>query len=623
MLKEEQLSEYYANKRAEYGIPSQQEIVKKLYSIEDPVKAKELRNQIKEELKAANMWFGNTEDFVKSDNFKAISQAREVKNQFAAHERNGYAAVRKSVYKTFDERVDSEGNKVVTDGADVIRMLDGNAGSEGVMNIGLEKNTAKYGINVTHYEEDFIADNKAKSFAEVDTIYLSGRSIKTSDIERVTLLSGETLTKGQFENIPLGLVRSVETDIAANKQYSFGAVVKEKGDDGYASRKIALKAYKDLGGKTEKLNVAKAALDAVGMGALAASPNVVAPFEVRFNSRFFIDVTSNDVIESEYVEKWLNKIREQLDSHGVITEIEGVTGFTYEDIYKKVSKHYCVAPAVIAAATAFANNLVKQAIDGNEKDAAIEAYRDAREKLSIELIHNARGADGQSKLNPDELNVTLANALVDFDKVVKIIIEDTPEATETAQEPQATVSVNKELQLETRETAPKLEKAAEFCTYNNQAGEYWSGIVANTYKDENGKSISGSDLTELWQHIKYDVNNYKKSEAGMPKGVKMVTSYTCKSGKTYTYNCNEDVTRTISKEGDKQGRSTDFGKSRVDMTEGFQDKWSEPTYGYTIYEKGISIFDSGNFVGADNVEKGKTHLANDKKYYEDEGYIFK
>ena len=621
MLKEEQLSESYANKRAEYGIPSQQEIVKKLYSIEDPVKAKELRNQIKEELKAANMWFGNTEDFVKSDNFKAISQAREVKNQFAAHERNGYAAVRKSVYKTFDERVDSEGNKVVTDGADVIRMLDGNAGSEGVMNIGLEKNTAKYGINVTHYEEDFIADNKAKSFAEVDTIYLSGRSIKTSDIERVTLLSGETLTKGQFENIPLGLVRSVETDIAANKQYSFGAVVKEKGDDGYASRKIALKAYKDLGGKTEKLNVAKAALDAVGMGALAASPNVVAPFEVRFNSRFFIDVTSNDVIESEYVEKWLNKIREQLDSHGVITEIEGVTGFTYEDIHKKVSKHYCVAPAVIAAATAFANNLVKQAIDGNEKDAAIEAYRAAREKLSLELIHNARGADGQSKLNPDELNVTLANALVDFDKVVKTIFEETPEKTQetpVTQEPQGP----KVLQLETRETAPKLEQDAQYCTYTNKAGEYWSGIVANTYKDANGQVISGSDLTELWKHIKYEVNKYGKNDAGMPKGVKMVKTYTCKSGKTYTYDCGEPKTRIISKEKDKQGRSTNFGNPRVDMTNGFQQKWSDPSFGYTITENGNVIYDSGNYEGS-RVAAGKADLQNDKKYYEDKGYIFK
>ena len=270
--------------------------------------------------------------------------------------------------------------------------------------------------------------------------------------------------------------------------------------------------------------------------------------------------------------------------------------------------------------------MVKQAIDGNEKDAAIEAYRAAREKLSLELIHNARGADGQSKLNPDELNVTLANALVDFDKVVKTIFEETPEKTQetpVTQEPQGP----KVLQLEIRETKAVLEQDAQYCTYTNKAGEYWSGIVANTYKDANGQPISGSDLTELWKHIKYDVNKYGKNEAGMPKGVKMVKTYTCKSGKTYTYDCGEPNTREISKDPDKQGRSTDFEKPRVDMTNGFQQKWSNPTFRYTIKENGISVFDDGIYgdedIPSDSVENGKANLEITKKYYEDKGYIFK
>lgn len=607
--KEEQLAQHYANKCAEYGIPSQKEIIKKLYSIEDPVKAKELRKQIKEELKAANMWFGNTEDYVKSDNFKAISEGREVDNQLIAHERNGYAAVRKSVHKAIGEK----------DGAEVIRMLDGVDGSDGVFNIGLEKAAAKYAINVEKYTEDFIAQNKTKTFSEVDTITLSTGTIKTADIQRVTLLSGETLIQGQFNDIPLGLVRGVETDISANEQHSFGAIVKEKGDDGYVSRTKSLKAAKDLGFKTEKVNVAKAALDAVGMGALAATPTILDPFKVDFHYKDSLTVSSESVIDSPEINAFIDDIKKQLESEfGVFTDIEGAYGFKYTEVIDVKHTHWCVAPAVVAAATAFFSNLADQVINGNEKDATLEAYRAAREKLNLELIHNARGADGQSKLNPKELANAEADAIVALDKAIETVAKK----IQTKKTEAKKVEVPKELQVQTRETAPKLEQDAQYCTYTNKSGEYWSGIVANTYKDANGQAISGSDLTELWKHIKYDVNNYGKNDAGMPKGVKMVKTYTCKSGKTYTYDCGEPKTRTISKEQDKKGRSTNFGNPRVDMTNGFQQKWSDPSFGYTITENGNVIYDSGNYEGS-RVAAGKADLQNDKKYYEEKGYIFK
>lgn len=615
---EEQLAQHYANKCAEYGIPSQKDIIKKLYSIEDPVKAKELRKQIKEELKAANMWFGYTEDYVKSDNFKAISEGREVDNQLIAHERNGYAAVRKSVHKAIGEK----------DGAEVIRMLDGVDGSDGVFNIGLEKAAAKYAINVEKYTEDFIAQNKTKTFSEVDTIELSTGTIKTADIQRVTLLSGETLTQGQFNDIPLGLVRGVETDISANESLSFGAIVKEKGDDGYVSRTKSLKAAKDLGFKTEKVNVAKAALDAVGMGALAATPTIIDPFKVDFHYKDSLTVSSESVIDSPEINAFIDDIKKQLESDfGVFTDIEGAYGFKYTEIIDVEHTHWCVAPAVVAAATAFFSNLADQVINGNEKDATLEAYRAAREKLNLELIHNARGADGQSKLNPKELANAEADAIIALDKAIETVAKKIE--AKKAEAP-------KELQVETRETKAKLEQDAKYCTYEYKSGEYWSGIVANVYKDENGKPISGSDLTELWQEIKYNVNKFGKNEAGMPKvdkkdlkegesqyQVKMLRSYTCKSGKTYTYNCDDkNVDRDISNEQDPKGRSTSARKTTVDMTNGFQAKWSNPTFGYTITENGTVIYDSGNYEGS-RVAAGKADLQNDKKYYEEKGYIFK
>ena len=171
-------------------------------------------------------------------------------------------------------------------------------------------------------------------------------------------------------------------------------------------------------------------------------------------------------------------------------------------------------------------------LDGNVRNSASnqeivpeKAYHAAREKLTLEMKHNAAGGDGYI-LNEKELDKVMADVLQLVNKTLKTKVEP-------KQKPAEKVAL-----LQTQDIHPVV-KESEDCVYHNKSGEHWDGIVRLGYVDANGKAISNeSDIAELRKFIKGELNGFKPSEANMPKtevGVKLRKTYTCKSGNTYTW----------------------------------------------------------------------------------------
>ena len=615
LRKNKELTEFYNETCEELGIPSPNDILAKLYSIADPVKASKLRKEIKDELKAANMYFGFTKDYMKDDSFKNVSESIAIENKVNDTLAKGYAGVGKKTARAM------EGVSLV----DAAYIYDGAFGADKIANRnGNERTKANYALNVTQFGEDFVNANMIKSIAELSEIKLAGTSINPNTISRVTLLSGEVVTGIDIKDVLLKDIRTVE---ANGVQYSTQPMEYEKGkDSAYISRKKTNRAAKAMGYKFEKADVAKPLVDATGMGLVTGATALLTKYKFVLNDKFYLSMQAGSgTIESTVFEEMFKEIEEKLKANGgEINKLVGVEGFEYIKNTNILKEYWAAGPCIAAAATTFVASLVDQYMK-KEEIVPEKAYNAARERLTLEMKHNASGGDGYI-LNQKELDKALADLDVVLSKLLDTKVKKTPQETTPTSpvtQPQAKV-----LEVETRGDKAQLLEDAKYCTYNNKAGEHWDGIVRTSYKDANGKLISNeADISELRRYTKQTLNNYKLSDTGMPKGVRLQTTYTCKSGRTYTFDCSEPEKRIVSKElpKDKDGNvlAANFGKARVNLNEGTNQVWSKGTFGYTISENGTVIFDSGLYEDDSTgtaESRGTADKAKDEKYYEDQGY---
>lgn len=581
LRKNKQLKEVYQAKCAEYGIPSPNDILAKLYSMADPEKASKLRDEIKDELKEANMYFGFTKDYLKDDAFKNVSEAIAIENKVNDTLNKGYAGASKSVVRAMD-------GVSLQEAADV---YDAAFGADFVANRrGNERTKANEALNRATFAEQFIADNQEKTFGQLDTMTLAGQNFKTSEITRITLLSGEVLTKNEISDIQLKDVRTIEV---GQQQYSTKPVYYEKGkDSAYITRGQSKAAAKAMGYEFEGINVLKPIVDATGMGVATGVTALLSKYTAIFRENFYIKMESEGGlgIGSTMFENMFKEIKEKLEANGgKAVDLTDVLGFEYIKHEEMIKEHWCVAPAIAAAATTFVASLVDQYMK-KEEIVPEKAYNAARERLTLEMKHNASGGDGYI-LNQKELD----KALADLDVVLsKLITTPTPQKADETQ-PTAPTPAAKEATIQTADVEPIVEKA-EYCVYQNKAGEYWDGIVRTAYVDANGKPISNeADIAALRKYIKQDVNGYKPSDAGMPKGVKLPTTYTV-NGRTYTYGCAEPTNRIVSNalpEG-KTAKDVAFGNPRVDLAAGTQEKTTPGSYSYNWSSTADSTFFGGN-----------------------------
>ncbi len=529
----------YQEKTKEYGIPTVNDIIDKLYSIEDPIKASKIRDQIKDELKDANMYFGFTKDYLKDDQFENVSEVLAIRNRVNSNIERGYVGTSASNVKKYEGQ----------DAADVASEYAQAAGADLTFNRrSNERRIAQLSQNVEYFNVENIEENKGKKVSEIPTVTIDGQEIKTSEIDRVTTLAGGVYTKADgLENIKLGDIRTIEV---GGKQYSLAPIYKEKGDENYSTRRQVKRLGKDIGYEYEGLKLGKA----VANTALASIPAVAAAaldvFKVEFHDRVSLGMNwdmgniESTVFDEMYkkIEDQLKKMAEENGGKYDITKLGDVIGFEYIKELDIESTHLCAAPVIATAATAFIASIVDQAMK-KEEIVPEKAYHAAREKLTLEMKHNAAGGDGYI-LNEKELDKVMADVLQLVNKTLKTPTEP------VVQQPVAEKPVAEKVALFKTEDVHPLVKETEDCVYHNKSGEYWDGIIRLGYVDANGKAISNeADIAELRKFIKGELNGFKPSEANMPKtevGVKLRRTYTCKSGNTYTWSlCEKEPDATL------------------------------------------------------------------------------
>lgn len=602
----------YNAKRAAYNMPTELDMLVAIYANNTPEKGAKLRETLKEQLKDANMYFGNTKELLESKDMKVIADIVAVDNEVNDTINKGYAGVGKKTAAAL-ENVSLE---------DAARYYDGAFGADLTANRnGNERKKANDAFNFAKFEDKFFQDNQHKTFAELDggKINIGGVDVNIADIQNVTLHSGEVVSAEGLNEIPLRMVRTVE---AFGSQLDPQAVYFQKGDEQYISTKKTNRAAKAMGYPFEKPNLGRAVADGAGMAGVTGLAALLSKYEVIINDRFFLEMVSKGGnIESTIFTDMFKEIQEKLAANGgkVMPLTGEVEGFQYEKIFKLHKEHFCAAPAIAAAATTFVTSLVEQYMK-NEEIVPEKAYNAARARLTLEMKHNAAGGDGYI-LNKNELTKALSDLDVSLAKIL-----DTKTGSKQPETPvqQATVQQDapvKEATMQAQDVPPTVEEA-KYCVYQNKPGEYWDGIVRTAFVDaKTGKPIANeTDIAILRKYIKQDLNGYKASDCGMPKGVKLPREYSI-NGRTYTYGCAEPASRITSNslpEG-KTAADVAFGSARVDLSEGTQDRTVTPgsyTYNWS------SSYCGTNFEGATYTSKDERDAAmnNQKTSLEKEGY---
>lgn len=591
----------YEAKVGEYGIPTQSDILEAVYKYEDPVKASKMKEALKKQLKDANMFFGATEAAFKEDIVKDNIKARSIENVVNNNIEKGYVGVSNKTLKQVQNRDAAEFAEIAKEAAGADNEFDRKSN---------ERKINQFAINTEFFNEADVEANKDKAFAEVKIIKVDGHDVQTKDINRITLLSGEVLTGEDIKNVKLGQVRTVE---AYGYQYDFKPIVKQKGDEGYVSNKNIRKANKEIGFEYVKPNILKAVGEtAVQMtpvaGAVALSKFV---FEVNDIFKFNLEFKDGNGIQGGFLEGMIDDINKQLQNQMgngdySIEETDKIVKLGIERYIHQHKEHYCYSPAVTAAAVALISNVIEQLQKGEEV-VGEKAYHAARERLSLELKHNSAGGDGHT-LGEDELNVAMAQVMNLLKEMKRSPIKYNP-VTEVKKDPIPTPKPTATI-VETY-IKPEIKKA-EYCVYDNKPGEYWSGIVKNTYKDENGNLITNwDDIKEIYSHIR-TLNGYKASDANMPKGVKVVREFTTKSGKKYTYSCcgeepkNRAISDSLPTNEAQKKQAQKFGKTVNGLYDGTKATVVKPAefgYYYDLSDDEQGNIEGPKAQGKDDVEK--------------------
>ncbi len=618
----------YQAKTKEYGIPTVNDIIDRLYSIEDPIKASKIRDQIKEELKDANMYFGFTKDYVKDDQFENVSEVLAIRNRVNSNIERGYVGTTNSNVEKYTGQ----------DAADVASEYAQAAGADLTFNRrSNERRIAQLAQNVEYFQDKFVEENKNKAISELETIKLNGNELKTSDIDRVTTLAGGVYTQADgLKDIKLGDIRTIEI---GGQQYSLAPIYKEKGDENYSSRRQVKGLGKDIGFEYDKIKIGKA----VANTALASIPAIAAAaldiFRVEFHDKVSLgmnwDMGSIDstVFDAMYqkIEDQLKQMAEQNGGKYDIAKLGDVIGFEYIKQLDIESTHICAAPVIATAATAFIASIVDQVMK-KEEIVPEKAYHAAREKLTLEMKHNAAGGDGYI-LNEKELDKVMADVIHVVNKALKTPVE--PEQKTVAEKPVEEMPTTEKVALFQTQDIHPVVKESEDCVYHNKSGEHWDGIVRLGYVDANGKAISNeSDIAELRRFIKGELNGFKPSEANMPKtevGVKLRKTYTCKSGNTYTWSlCGNEPDAALRDKYTSKEAARDIngnpissrmvnGRVSLDSTESFVTKPGKYTWSWAEQNNKFN-FGSGTY---NTIEERNTALKKEKEALVGAGYTIK
>ena len=571
----------YAETCDRLGIPSAADIIKRVYSIEDPTKASKIRDIVKKELKDANMYFGLTKDALKADEMDNVLDALAIRNEVRSNIEKGYVGTKKKLV----ERYKNE------DAAEVAAEYAQAAGGDLTFNRrSNEREITQRSQNVEYFNEPFIEANKGNGLTEFNTITLDGKEINTSDITRITTLAGGVLTSNDgFEGVKLGDIRTIETK---DGQYSFQPIYKEKGDENYLKRRDTKRLGKDMGYKYDKIKWGKAIADTV-LGTIPAGVTAaLLPFKVAFNDNLRVSINvengsiTSDALNQLYQE-FLQKAQEQgadvnLKELGEITSLELIKETHFE------KTHYCVAPAIANAAAVFIGSMLEQ-VYRKEEIVPEKAYNAAREKLTLEMKHNVSGGDGYI-LNQKELDKAMFDVIALAKEVIDTPVNTTGEPAQESQpaqpaKPTPNQTPTRFATITTTDVAPQV-KEAEDCLYNNKPGEHWDGIIRLGYVDANGNAITNEkDIAELRNLTKRTINGFAASSADMPEGVKLRKTYTCKSGNTYTWNlCGDDPDAKLrdkytSKEAAKDANGNPIASRRIAPKVGMESTQSTMTPG--------------------------------------------
>lgn len=611
----------YVETTERLGVPTVNDIINKVYAIEDPIKAKKIRDIVKQELKDANMYFGFNKEALKSDAMDNVIDALTIRNKIRSNIEKGYVGTKKKLV----ERYKNE------DAADIAAEYAQGAGADLTFNRRSNERTIEHiAQNIEYFSEPFIDANKTKDLTTLDTILVAGKTIKTSDITRITTLAGGVVTNNDgFEGLKLGDIRTIETK---DGQYSFKPIYKEKGDENYLKRRQVKRLGKDIGFEYDKIKWGKAVANTV----LGPIPAVVAvallPIKVAFNDylRLGINIENGSITSdalNQLYKEFLEKAQEQgadvnLKELGEITSLELIK----ETHFKKTT--YCVAPAIANAAAVFIGSMLEQ-VYKKEEIAPEDAYNAAREKLNLEMMHNAAGGDGYI-INEKELDKAMYDVIALVNKIIKPADDSDEPVVTPPTETTPVTSQTKVATVTTTDEAPVVREA-EDCLYDNKPGEHWDGIIRLGYVDANGKAIMNeADITELRNLTKRTINGFAASSADMPTGVKLRKTYTCKSGNTYTWKfCGEEPDAALrdkytSKAAAVDANGNPIRSSRVAPRVGLESTQSTVTPGkYSwSWQDANNKYNFGGNTYSNRADRDAA-VAAEMIDLQDRGYIFK
>ena len=257
----------------------------------------------------------------------------------------------------------------------------------------------------------------------------------------------------------------------------------------------------------------------------------------------------------EFMEEW-----QKLVEHGWNMEVNNAEALKG---YKEVNiKGYGFSIAAAAIAADIIDNMLKQYFDKGTELADFNTYKQIFDKYTAEGIANIAGGLGGalSQEEADRILAEIAQIGELMAKDAEAKLKKGPAQTPKTEDVKI-AQIEETKDTKTSEIAP--------CIYENKSGEYWEGIVSNTYFDQNGNQIKDyTDIRALARYIKTVKNGYKLSDKHMPKGVRMLDqgeSFTAPSGKVYTYGfCGAEdmskVKRTIYQKKDGDGtENINFG----------------------------------------------------------------
>ncbi len=605
----------YKNLIGEYKIPTKEQIQQRFLRIEDPIKAKEAKEVLIKELKAANMYFGNTKELVKQS-LENIINPVEHRNEAQATIAQGYVGIGKRREKLLTD--------LNSNPADISRWIRETVGPD--YNANRHSNEIKRLQNMLnrYHTDEFVKANADKKISEFETITINGKTVNVKDITRITTLTGLYITRedDRFNELKMTEIEKIEVKEDDNDTYQldFGTMYLEKGDPNFWSEKNTKKLIDEYGFGRDKIDYLKVVEDVAfaSLPTLITSALSILKINVDNSFGFHLDLAGDGFITSEAFDDMRKQIEAQLqkmkDENGGKIDINKIGDVIDFDYYKEefIKKTYVnLAPAVATAVTAALISVITQ-LNTPEKFLSEDEYNKLLKILTAEESLNSRGGAGHT-LNPEEGEMATLEHKKRFTDDVNDVIDDFVNPDEEV----------KHASIIPLDEAPII-KEAEDCIYYNQAGEFWDGIVRIGYIDQNGKPITNEeDIAEIRRFTKQTLNGFAASSGDMPEsdkekgiGTKIRKVYTCKSGNTYTWNlCDtEPAKRIISTEGDGK-----FVKSNADYSSTKDQVVQEGRYSWMSLN-GFNLLGSG--VYTNKADRDST-MTQERMRLEKEKYVIK